>query len=150
MSTRQTPLHPAYFPSLLSTRRPQLSFSPLRGPSLLLPQGLCTGRSYPLVHPSLSSSHSQTFPVIHILLKYHLLRKKVPDNPSKKTHSHNPTLSSKPLLVSEMIDLLPVLPSATVTWKKPQVMQKEGAWPDSHKTSFMLLRKRISYNFLGS
>ena len=111
MSTMQTPLHPVYLPSLLPTRQPQLSFCPSSGPSLPLPQGLCTGCSYPLVHPSLSSSHSQTFPVIHILLKYHLLRKKVPDNPIKKTHSHNPTfLSSKPLLVSEIILFLHLFP----------------------------------------
>lgn len=79
MSTMQTLLHRRlfFFPRLLSTLQPQLSFCPLNGgPTLVLSQGLCTGCSCPLTHPSLVLSHSQIFPVIPILLPMSLLRKR--------------------------------------------------------------------------
>ena len=60
MSTMQTLLHPlTTFPS--STLQPQLSFCPLHGSTLVLPQGLCTSCSHPLAHPSLVFSQGQIF-----------------------------------------------------------------------------------------
>jgi len=86
-----------FLPHLLSTLQPQLSFCPSNGPTLVLSQGLCTGCSHPLAHPSLVFSHSQIFPVIHILLKCHLLKKKVPDYPIKNSQSQSDFLVFKTL-----------------------------------------------------